>query len=306
MIHTPIVAIQGGLGNQLFQWFYAHGIPNTPEFALYAKYPEGPSTNVKREFGLAALIANCTHCRGLYEETARPTKVNLIPQILDHLWGTALLSRPLQSLGYFQGDVQRNANANGSRPKRPIYVNGYFQKWQYAKNHQRWIHSELLPVLRTLHSELSKRFDLSQPYTVIHVRRGDYRADQNPLAWIGCLADEYFIQWAKEHPSNRFVLLTEHQSEVEDLVSAIQPALVLDNASTTPWETLAIMSSATTFLGSNSSLSWWGAWTASINGASTFLPSKWDVMGRFNPADFLFPECTPCTPVWESFPNSIE
>lgn len=304
MKRAPIVAIQGGLGNQLFQWFYAHGILDASSFNLYTKYPEGPSVNLMREFGLAPLVENCSHCEQMFKEPIRPSRVNLVPQILDRVWGVGILSRSLQALGYYQGDAQPNAGTSVSRAKRVIYVNGYFQKWIYAKKQQRWVISELLPVLKTLHSELSKKFDLSQPYSVIHVRRGDYRADQNPLAWMGCLADEYFIQWAKEHPSSRIVLLAEHKGEVEDLVSALRPTLVLDSTSTTPWETLAIMSLATTFLGSNSSLSWWGAWTASINGGSTFLPSKWDVIGRFDPADFLFPECNPRTPVWESLPNS--
>ena len=43
MKYPPIVAIQGGLGNQLFQWFYAHEILAGRNFSLYAKYPEGPS-----------------------------------------------------------------------------------------------------------------------------------------------------------------------------------------------------------------------------------------------------------------------
>jgi hypothetical protein len=304
MRRVPIIAIQGGLGNQLFQWFYAHGILDTPGFNIYTKYPEGPSVNLMREFGLAPVVANCSHCGIIFNEPVRPTRANLFPQILDRVWTIGILSLTLKKLGIFQGDAQQSVKINSSRTNRIIYVNGYFQKWNYAKKQQRWIDSELLPVLRTLHSELGKQFDLSEPYTVIHVRRGDYRADKNPLAWMGCLADEYFIQLAKEHPSSRIVLLAEHKDEVEDLVSALKPYLVLDSTLTTPWETLAIMSGARTFFGSNSSLSWWGAWMASINGASTYLPSKWDIKGKFDPADFLFPECSPRTPVWESFPNT--
>lgn len=303
MKRVPIVAIQGGLGNQLFQWFYAHGILDTPGFNIFTKYPEGSSINLMRGFGLAPVAENCSHCGLIFHESVGVTRANLFPQILDRVWRIGILSRSLKSLGYFQGDAEESAKVNKSRGKRLIYVNGYFQKWNFAKRQQHWIDSELLPVLRNLHSELSKKFDLSDPYTVIHVRRGDYRVDKNPLAWIGCLADEYFIQWAMEQPSSRIVLLTEHKEEVEDLVSALKPILVLDNTSTTPWETLAIMSRATTFFGSNSSLSWWGAWVASINGASTFLPSKWDIKGQFDPADFLFPECNTSTPIWESFPN---
>ena len=305
MKYPPIVAIQGGLGNQLFQWFYAHEILAGRNFSLYAKYPEGPSVNVIRKFGLAPMIERCNHWGKFYEETVHLSKQNLLPKIFDRLWRIPFFFHLLQTIGFFQGDAKINIRVNWARLNHAFYVNGYFQKWNYAQNQHQWVHAELLPVLRTLYLKLSKEFDLSQPYTAIHVRRGDYRLDQVSDTRIGCLDDEYFIQWAREHPSSRIILLAEDKTEIENLVSSIKPALVLDNNSTTPWETLAIMSAASMFLGSNSSLSWWGAWTASINGASTFLPSKWDVMGRFNSSDFLFPECEPFAPVWESNVTSI-
>lgn len=300
MKRVPIVAVQGGLGNQLFQWFYAHGLLNTPNFNLYTKYPKGASVNLMREFGLAPLVENCSHISRIFEEPDRPTKVDLIPQVLDRIWRVKMLARPLRALGFFQGDFATSSKMQKSRPGRIIYVNGYFQNWIFPNKQQQWVEAELLPVLKDLSSELSKKHGLSGSYTVIHVRRGDYRPDNNPLAWMGCLADEFFIRCAKEHSSNRIILLAEHREEVQELVAALQPHLVLDSKSTTPWETLAIMSLATTFIGSNSSLSWWGAWVASISGASTYLPSRWDVKGLFNSADFLFPKCNPYSPIWES------
>lgn len=297
----PIVAIQGGLGNQLFQWVYAHEILESKEFALYAKFPDGPATNIVRELELNLMIPYCPHLHDIQVRGLSYVRSVLIPNFFDRLWNFQFLSRILHRLGYFREDPRVDKNVHQIQPKKVRYANGYFQKWQYAENQRETIKRELIPVLHGKYEELLGRFDLTQPYVALHVRRGDYRTDQDPKTMIGSLADEYFIEWVKTHPSARIVLLTENRGDVEELIAEIQPYLVLDRESTNAWETLAVMSFSSILLGSNSSLSWWGAWTAHMNGATTYLPKDWDVMGRFNPSDFLFPGCHSRPPIWEIF-----
>ena len=296
MKNPPVVAIQGGLGNQLFQWFFAHELRQGSEFSIYPKIPTGPVAQVVYELGLAPLIKNCSHFRQSPQESKY-----MIPKLFDFLWRFSLLTRPLHLLGYFRENPRSGTRAHQTVPRRLLFANGYFQKWQYAKNQIKAIETELLPVLSNVYADVRMKFDLEVPYTVIHVRRGDYRTDQNPETMIGSLDDTYFINWAKQHPSKHLVLLAEHRRDVEDLIKELRPALVLDNTQTSAWETLAILGFADTLLGSNSTLTWWGAWVASMNGGKVFLPSQWDVMGRFNISDFLFPDCQVVTPVWENF-----
>lgn len=300
MRRIPIVAIQGGLGNQLFQWFFAHEMLESKRFALYAKFPDGPATNIVRELELSLLTPNCPHFSESEPNQVTRTRSTLIPRIYDYLWNFPFLARPLHALGYFREDPRIDKRVHQSRPRRILYANGYFQNWIYAENEMETIRHELLPVLQGIYADLCTKFDLSQPFTVMHVRRGDYRLDQDPKTMIGTLADQYFIEWTKTHNSDRTVLLTENRADVADLIYAIGPSLVLDQRSTNVWETLAVMSASSVFVGSNSSLSWWGAWTSHLNGGTTYLPSEWDVMRRFNPSDFIFPNCHTCSPVWEA------
>jgi hypothetical protein len=223
----------------------------------------------------------------------------LVPFFFDRLWRFSFLKATLHFLGYFREDPRKSAKAHINPPKRIRYAKGYFQNWEIAEHQGDAIKSELLPVLKEVFLDLQSRFNLEEPYSVIHVRRGDYRTDQNPDTMIGALDDQYFLRWVKEHPSKRIILLTEHSSEVEKLIDALHPTLVLDNSQTSAWETLALMSNADHFLGSNSSLSWWGAWTASLNGAMTYLPARWDCKDRFKTSDFLFPACEEWPSVWE-------
>jgi hypothetical protein len=301
MKRSPVVAVQGGLGNQLFQWFYAHSISQGSRFSLYPKIPTGPVAQVVYELGLGPLISTCAHCTELQMNSRKPLRNLLLPRIFDYLWSIPALTRILRIFGYFRENPRSKTRAHQVPPKRVRYANGYFQNWKYAESQRNIIISELIPILDKTFEAIKSRFDLDQAYTVIHVRRGDYRTDQNPETMIGSLSDEYFIDWNKQYPSDRLVLLVENRTDVEKLIGVIHPFLILDNTLTNAWETLAIMSSSQTILGSNSTLSWWGAWIAREKGAMTFLPSDWDVMGRFNPADFLFPGCHARTPIWEKF-----
>ncbi len=296
MKSLPVVSIQGGLGNQLFQWFFAHELLTSSEFRLYPKIPVGPVAQVVYELGLTPLYRVCKH-----HKVAGKSNRNIIPRIFDRLWAIERLTPILHFLGYYRENPRSGTRAHATYPRNVRYANGYFQNWKYAENQKETIRAELFPILEEKYIELTRRFDLSKPYTVIHVRRGDYRTDRNPETLIGSLDDAFFVQWAKDHPSNRVVLLAEHRRDVEELILQINPFLVLDNNSTTAWETLAIMSFANEMLGSNSTLSWWGAWVALQKGASVFLPSEWDVNGRFNPNDFIFPLCNSANPSWEVF-----
>ena len=301
MRHPPIVAIQGGLGNQLFQWFFAHRISEDSQFSLFPKIPTRPVAQIVYDLGLDPLISRCSHCKELQTDSRNPMKNGLIPRLFDYLWNVPALSEFLHAFGYFHEDPRASTRAHRSPPRRIRYANGYFQKWRYIESQREIVSSELMPILEKTFEDLKSRFDFDKPYSVLHVRRGDYRTDQNPETMIGSLSDEYFIEWARQFPSDRIVLLAEHRVEVEDLVSTIKPFLVLDNTSTTALETLAIMSSASFLLGSNSSLSWWGAWTSFINGGTVYLPSHWDEVGRFNSSDFHFPGCYTQPSFWETF-----
>ena len=299
MNKLPIVTIQGGLGNQLFQWFFAHEIRESSEFRLYRNIPVGPAAQIVYEFGLTPIFPSCAHYKAIETDNR-----NLLPRIFDRLWTITILRPALSFLGYNREDPRSGIKAHKAGSRKIIYANGYFQNWQYAENQRETIQRELVPILEEKYTDLCRRFDLLEPYTAIHVRRGDYRADQNPQTRIGSLADKYFIDWALENSSKRLILLAEHKSDVKELISILKPFLVLDNQSTTAWEALAILSHASSLLGSNSTLSWWGAWVANARGGNVFLPAEWDVMGRFNPKDFHFPTCRFVSSQWENYNGS--
>ena len=57
--------------------------------------------------------------------------------------------------------------------------------------------------------------------------------------------------------------------------------MILSDTEASPLQTLALMSNAQFFVGSNSSLSWWGAYLATKSGNPCILPEKWSQWGNY-------------------------
>ena len=301
MRNAPIIALQGGLGNQLFQWFYAHDILESGDFRLYPVFPPAPKVNPVRELEVNPLVARCKHLKGFVKTQGLKQYQSLLPRVFDRLWRFTQLTSTLYSLGYFREDSRLDTRSHAQPPSKIRYAAGYFLDWRIPNHQLDAVKSELLPVLSQVFETLIHKFALESPYNVIHVRHWGLVVDQDPRTTMGTLSDEFYLQWIRDHPSERLIILTEKRSEIEELISLIQPTLVLDQNSTNAWETLAIMSRAKFILGSNSTLSWWGVWSAHLLGAKSYFPSEFDTtIGRFEISNFLFPLCNAVEPIWKN------
>jgi hypothetical protein len=147
MGHMPLVAIQGGLGNQLFQWFYGHDITEQGEFRLYPIFPLNPKINPVRELEVNPLIANCKHVKGLLKPQGVDWIRTLRPRVFDRLWRFTQLASLLHFLGYFREDPRSDTRSHAHPPAKVRYAAGYFLDWKIVNHQLGAVRSELLPVL---------------------------------------------------------------------------------------------------------------------------------------------------------------
>lgn len=293
------VAIQGGLGNQLFQWFFAHEYAFEKKFKIYPIFPIAPKISPVRFVEIQPLIDRCIHIQISPNNKIGGAFENLVPKIFDRLWELTFLSLILNRFGYYREDPRRDTRSHTQQPRHLRYAAGYFMNWKFPNRHIESVKEELLPVLDQLFEKLREKFDLSQPYTVIHVRRYESTNNQDPRTTMSSLSDQFYEDWLQKHLSDRLVILTENRSGIESLIARTQPWLVFDQNNSSAWETLAIMSHASSILGSNSTLSWWGVWTSYLRGNSVYFPSKYDITeDRFDDENLLFPGCNPVKPIW--------
>jgi len=294
---NPIIVIQGGLGNQLSQWSFAHTISRTQLFQI--ELLKGLGSTEPREFELLSILENCQHIKKNFKGYPITPRTVFFYRILDRLWQYKVLRTFVESLGYLREDPRFDQEQSSRFPKHIRYARGYFQKQQNVEKILNDVNSEIIPIVERILPELIERFSISPQYSVIHVRRGDYEVAEFSPVVIGTLSDEFFIQGARNLKSSGLIVLTEDHKDVLDLLDALSPELVLDKRDTSPWETLALMYGATEFLGSNSSLSWWGARLCAIRGGKVWLPAEWSFWKNIDPVAYHFPSCNIAEVHWK-------
>ena len=294
---NPITVIQGGLGNQLSQWSFAHSISRTNLFQIDPL--KGLGSTERRNFELIPVLVNCTHVKKNTEGNLITPRILFFFHVLDRLWQHKSIRTFTEKFGYIREDPRLDQEQSVKFPKTIRYARGYFQKQQNVEKILEVVKCELIPVVERILPKMEEKFGLGTQYSVIHVRRGDYEAAEFSPIIIGTLSDEYFIKGIPKLKPSTLVVLTEDRKDVIDLIEVLSPNLVLDKGDTSPWETLAIMYGATDFLGSNSSLSWWGARLCAIRGGRVWLPSEWSFWKNIDPVDYHFPSCNIADVYWK-------
>ena len=295
-LKIPIIVFQGGLGNQLSQWSFAHAISGSEGFQIDPLHRK--SGIQSRNFELQEVFNHCEHIKNIESNKLIFPSRRIFFHLLDRLWELRILRGIVEVCGYFREDPRVDQEQTSVIPKTLRYAKGYFQKQQNVQKVFCSVEKEIIPIVDKLLPIVRKKFFLDFQYSVMHVRRGDYdTAEFSPII-IGTLSDRYFITGLKEMDTSNLILLTENREDVRDLVKVLNPRMVLDKFDTTPWETLAIMYGASQFLGANSSLSWWGARLCSAKGGEVWLPSQWSYWKNIDSTDYHFPGSNVANVYW--------
>jgi hypothetical protein len=301
MLMNPTFAIQGGLGNQLSQWFFAHSITESHEFHIDPLYES--SQNMNRNLEVQELIERCPHVAKNSQGAYSPMKMVSLFHLFDRIWEFKKFRFLIENFGYIREDPRFDQEQTMNYPKTIRYGKGYFQKQGKIESIFEIVESELIPIVDKAFQGVKSKFDLIESYDVLHVRRGDYETTNFTPINIGTLSDDYFVNWSKERKHSRKIVLTENKDDVLNLVQHLHPITVIDKSLTNPWETLALMYGAENFLGSNSSLSWWGARLCSSRGGNVWLPNQWSLWNNIAPEDYHFPKCHIADSLWRESGN---
>jgi hypothetical protein len=292
----PIVVLQGGLGNQLSQWSFAHTLTNSTCFSIDPLHNFGESQS--REFELKDVFRNCEHVRKNKAGDIRIPRIRVLFRSLDRLWEVKRFRHLVETFGYLREDPRIDQEQSSVNVRSIRYAKGYFQKQQNVETVFDSVRKEIIPLVEEILPKIRGRFGLDSEYSVLHVRRGDYEAAVFTPTIIGTLSDEYFVNGIQALDSSKLILLTENRDDVKELILVLRPHLVLDKFDTTPWETLSMIYGASQFLGSNSSLSWWGARLCSDRGGQVWLPSEWSFWKNIEVNDYHFKGCKIAESCW--------
>jgi len=273
-----IVKIQGGLGNQLFQ--YAAGrrlaIKNRTELKLDTTLYR-PEHRYYRHyhlnfFNIKAAIANDREIADFLH--------NKLLKLADFF-------KPLtkRSIINYQGyDYDRMIlKLTGKN----IYLSGYWQSEKYFKDIEDMIKQEvtLKNPLGNYATELGKLIDGHNSVS-LHIRRGDYLNEKFsrvytslPLAYYTEASKVIMTKVAKPH----FFIFSDDLPWVEKNFSLpYQAVLVGRNQPIADYEQLILMSRCRHNIMANSSFSWWGAWLNNRPDKLVIAPKDWFASKKYH------------------------
>jgi len=281
-----LLIMNGGLGNQLFQFSFLHKIyfQSGKRLDIYFPNPKDGA----REFALGLLCRNCNHVNRL--RLNRSMWVDLASKIIDFLKfrNPRVYKSLISKFHYSEVNSYEYEYENGLIHKH-IY-SGYFQNWKYVDEVINEVEKELMPFLESQLENVFLRFPRSD-YAVLHFRRGDLLKYSETM---GVLDADYFSRALETAMADvgrelRLIVLTDdRQAAIQELTGFI--AEIYGPADLSEWQALALMSKAKFVITSNSTFSWWGGLLASRNGGSVYIPNPWFLDWNPNPGDaFRYP-----------------
>jgi hypothetical protein len=274
-----LVHLEGGLGNQLFQ--YATGS------ALAAKHGTALKL-VTRGFNRTGRIRN------FRLDQYRVTAAIASSQEESHI----LLARPWR---YLRPHPQRPRVKERYFHFDPavldapddVCLRGNWQSEKYFLTVESELRRELVPRHKPGRSNLEMARRINSACAVsLHIRRGDYVSNPVALAYHGLCGSGYYrkaierIAEAAKAP-HFFVFSDDIAWAEENLETGFPTTFVNINDVKREYEDLRLMSLCQHHIIANSSFSWWGAWLCNDPGKIVIAPQNWFQGAAHDTSDLL-------------------
>lgn len=266
-----IARLQGGLGNQMFEYAFGRSLALThaTDLALdLSHYAEDPQRHYALDaFRIEAHIATPA-------EIARLVGKNSVTKKLKRLFSTRVVHEP--HFAFYAPALEADD---------PCYLDGYWQSENYFAKHAPAIRSEL--TLIHPFGEVARAFEarMSDTSVSVHVRRGDYAGSQFAL----CSPEYYQAAIARitEHvPSPHFFMFSDDVTWVRTHLN-LPNSTIVSGHTLSDTEELILMSRCRHHIIANSSYSWWGAWLDNRPNTAVIAPKRWFVADVHNTTDLL-------------------
>lgn len=292
------VIISHGLGNQLFQYSFAHFLQSyTGKLVKIENSPIISNLGHGRSaaFKLNDFLANCTELQ--FSKHNVISNHSLFGRAM-HRFGIAprLAKYITKSKDYEIFIEERESTSfkflpftlDKTTPKTSF--RGFFQNWRYVQANAEKIFAELSEYLELYVQKRSNFYKtLNSNLLVIHIRRGDFLA-RNRSSSEGILDLDSYRKIIKDICKNRelmqVVTVTDSPQVLRREGIDKEFGRIIGPDEESVWGTLKIMKEADFLIAGNSTLSWWGSFLVINSGGQAYIPEPFyrdiETGGAFN------------------------
>lgn len=277
-VKTIIVKLEGGLGNQFYQYSAAKGLAERYNAKLKVLERLDSPNDPRRHNHLGLFDVKAERVQGMERKIYHSLFVQkfkigkrlrkFLPQLMD----MSIVSDPEN--GFFP-DILENKSSK-------VLLLGYWQSFRYFDK----LRSNLVAELQLkskpkgeLNVELLSAISHVQSVAV-HIRRGDYVSIDYFLSNFGVCSLEYYrngIQFLNEQleDPHYFIFSDDPDWVGENLKLPHKSTFIRHNVGKYDYEDFRLMMHCKHFVIANSSFSWWAAWLAAYPEKRVVAPSTW-------------------------------
>lgn len=278
-----IVKLQGGLGNQMFQYALGRNLSllhNIP-LKIDSSYLHKPNQSART---LQLDGFNITLSEATDLEIQHYT--SLLQKALDRL-------RPFGKRRYLKEESWR------FDPRilevRDAFLEGHWVSEQYFLKNEDVIKNNfrLKHPLSKAAQEIAIRISTEKMPVSLHIRRGDYVSIQKIRDTHGVLSLSYYQEAAKllteKFPESHFFVFSDDPEWAKKEFTLGYPCTLVSGKEIPDYEELTLMSLCKNHIIANSTFSWWGAWLSKYKEKIVLAPKLWMLDKTKDTRDFLPP-----------------
>jgi len=271
------VVASHGLGNQLFQYVFAHSLIDSNRNVSFENSPIFPQNY---HYQLTEIQSLCHHLS--FRKNFTINHNSIFGRSVYKLKISGLMSNYI--LGVKTSQIIREADLDKFTFNKDKYLldgsniilMGFWQHWGFVESEIDSAVSEIskflqdLPVPKLLSTTGRKRL-------VVHVRRGNYlqRGLDQILGVVNPASYRSVIKSLLEkNPGLEVYTLTDDIDLINNTDYGPLFGHIINPNEVDVWQAIKLMSEADFVLAANSTLSWWGALLATMQGGKGFIPSK--------------------------------
>jgi len=273
-----IMKLQGGLGNQMFQYAAGRSFSIKLDVELKLDISQLGNCSAPREYGLSVFNTRAIFATKDEVDSLAKDNENILKKIR-----RKLLRKPKNKpASYIKEDSGNFFNPNTFKPKDSVYLDGYWQSEKYFKDISITIANEFTFKNNLDDKNIKLSHEIASSDSVsIHIRRGDYVSNARFFKKHGLCSLDYYrksVDHIKRHVKNPvFYIFSDDPDWTKNNMRMNDPCYFVTNniGRSTYYVDMQLMSLCKHNIIANSSFSWWAAWLNKSQNKMIIAPRQW-------------------------------